>query len=209
MIEWNLLIDATFQTLYMVFVALLFATIIGLPVGVILFQTGNRLLGAIVNIIRSFPFAILLIALIPFTRVIVGTSLGTTASIVPLAVAAAPYLARVVETSLQGVDPNLIEAARVMGSTKMQVIRKVLLPEALPNLISNFTLATVNLIGYSAMAGLVGGGGLGTVAIAYGYQRFNGPLMFATVVLLIVIVQGIQWIGGLWQRSLLTKRGVQ
>lgn len=209
MIEWNLLIDATFQTLYMVFVALLFATIIGLPVGVILFQTGNRLLGAIVNIIRSFPFAILLIALIPFTRVIVGTSLGTTASIVPLAVAAAPYLARVVETSLQGVDPNLIEAARVMGSTKMQIIRKVLLPEALPNLISNFTLATVNLIGYSAMAGLVGGGGLGTVAIAYGYQRFNGPLMFATVVLLIVIVQGIQWIGGLWQRSLLTKRGVQ
>lgn len=193
----------------MVFVALLFATIIGLPVGVILFQTGNRLLGAIVNIIRSFPFAILLIALIPFTRVIVGTSLGTTASIVPLAVAAAPYLARVVETSLQGVDPNLIEAARVMGSTKMQIIRKVLLPEALPNLISNFTLATVNLIGYSAMAGLVGGGGLGTVAIAYGYQRFNGPLMFATVVLLIVIVQGIQWIGGLWQRSLLTKRGVQ
>lgn len=193
----------------MVFVALLFATIIGLPVGVILFQTGNRLLGAIVNIIRSFPFAILLIALIPFTRVIVGTSLGTTASIVPLAVAAAPYLARVVETSLQGVDPNLIEAARVMGSTKMQVIRKVLLPEALPNLISNFTVATVNLIGYSAMAGLVGGGGLGTVAIAYGYQRFNGPLMFATVVLLIVIVQGIQWIGGLWQRSLLTKRGVQ
>lgn len=209
MIEWNLLIDATFQTLYMVFVALLFATIIGLPVGVILFQTGNRLLGAIVNIIRSFPFAILLIALIPFTRVIVGTSLGTTASIVPLAVAAAPYLARVVETSLQGVDPNLIEAARVMGSTKMQIIRKVLLPEALPNLISNFTVATVNLIGYSAMAGLVGGGGLGTVAIAYGYQRFNGPLMFATVVLLIVIVQGIQWIGGLWQRSLLTKRGVQ
>ena len=193
----------------MVFVALLFATIIGLPAGVILFQTGNRLLGAIVNIIRSFPFAILLIALIPFTRVIVGTSLGTTASIVPLAVAAAPYLARVVETSLQGVDPNLIEAARVMGSTKMQIIRKVLLPEALPNLISNLTVATVNLIGYSAMAGLVGGGGLGTVAIAYGYQRFNGPLMFATVVLLIVIVQGIQWIGGLWQRSLLTKRGVQ
>jgi D-methionine transport system permease protein len=201
--------NAPFQTLYMVFVALFFATIIGLHIGVILFQTGNRFLGVIVNVIRSFPFAILLIALIPFTRLVVGTSLGTTASIVPLAVAAAPYLARVVETSLQGVDPSLIEAARVMGSTKMQIISKVLLPEALPTLISSFTAATVNLIGYSAMAGLVGGGGLGTVAIVYGYQRFNGPLMVTTVVFLIVIVQGIQWIGDLWQRALLSKRGLK
>lgn len=206
--DFALLFGATFETLYMVIAAMFFATLIGLPLGIILFQTGNRILGTIVNIVRSFPFAILMIALIPFTRLIVGTSLGTTASIVPLAVAAAPYLARIVETSLQGVGVNLIEAAKVMGSTNQQTIWKVLLPEAMPSLISNFTVAVVNLIGYSAMAGLVGGGGLGTVAINYGYQRFNIPLMLATVILLILIVQGIQWLGNKWTQKLLIKRGL-
>jgi len=206
--DFSLLISATFETLYMVIASMFFATLIGLPLGVILFQRGGRILGTIVNIIRSFPFAILMIALIPFTRLIVGTSLGTTASIVPLAVAAAPYLARIVETSLQGVGSNFIEAAKVMGSSNAQIIYKVLLPEAMPSLISNFTVAAVNVIGYSAMAGLVGGGGLGTVAINYGYQRFNVPLMLATVVLLIIIVQGVQWLGGKWTQKLLFKRGL-
>ncbi len=208
MTDFSLLFQATFETLYMVFVSMFFATLICLSLGIILFQTGNRILGTMVNIVRSFPFAILMIALIPFTRFIVGTSLGTTASIVPLAVAAAPYLARVVETSLQGVGVSLIEAAKVMGSTNQQTIWKVLLPEAMPSLISNFTVAVVNLIGYSAMAGLVGGGGLGTVAINSGYQRFNIPLMLATVILLILIVQGIQWFGGKWAQKLLIKRGL-
>lgn len=209
MSDLALLARATWETLYMVVLSVFFATLIGLPIGIILFETSNRLLGTLVNIVRSFPFAILLIALIPLTRLIVGTSLGTTASIVPLTIAAAPYLARVVETSLQGIDPQLIEAAKVMGSTRGQIISKLLLPEALPSMIASFTVAIVNLIGYSAMAGLVGGGGLGTVAISYGYQRFNGKLMAATVILLVLLVQGIQWIGARWSRSLLNKRGLR
>lgn len=214
----RLLPGAIGETLYMVFVAALFALLIGLPLGIILFVTGkgqfkehstlHKILGTIVNIGRSFPFAILIIALIPFTRWVIGTSLGTTASIVPLAIAAIPYIARIVETALQGISQSLIEAATVMGSTPSQIILKVLIPEALPNLIRSFTVAIVNLVGYSAMAGLVGGGGLGTVAIQYGYQRFNGVLMFWTVVMLIVIVQLIQWCGNKWASSLLKKRGM-
>ncbi len=210
----RLLPSAIWDTLYMVFVAAFFALLIGLPLGVILFTKSKekgrlyKTLDIIVNIGRSFPFAILLIALIPFTRFVVGTSLGTTASIVPLAIAAAPYIARVVEASLQGINPSLIEAAVVMGSSPWQIIRKVLIPEAFPSLISNFVIVIVNLVGYSAMAGLVGGGGLGTVAIQYGYQRFNGFLMFWTVVLLILIVQGIQWLGNRCVSGLLKKRGL-
>ncbi len=217
-LAFRLLPGAIWDTLYMVFVSAFFALLIGLPIGVILFITGkgqfkeklkvHKILGTIVNIGRSFPFAILLIALIPFTRFIVGTSLGTTASIVPLSVAAAPFLARIVETALQGVNPSLIEAAIVMGSSPWQIIKKVLIPEAFPSLILSFTVVIVNLVGYSAMAGLVGGGGLGTVAIQYGYQRFNGFLMFWTVVLLIIIVQLIQWLGNKWANSILTRRGL-
>lgn len=208
-----MILSATLETLYMVFASAFFALLIGLPLGIILFITGKgtlyKILSTLVNIGRSFPFAILLIALIPFTRWIVGSSLGTTASIVPLAIAAAPFIARLVESALQGVSTSLIEAATVMGSTKSQIICKVLLPEALPTLILNYTTAVVSLVGYTAMAGLVGGGGLGAVAIQYGYQRFDGVIMFWTVVLLIIIVQLIQWAGNSWANALLKKRGLK
>lgn len=210
----SLLFGATLETLYMVFTSAVFALLIGLPLGIVLFLQGKensktyKILGAIVNIGRSFPFAILLIALIPFTRFIIGTSLGTTASIVPLSIAAAPFIARMVEAALQGVSVNLVEAATVMGSTRWEIVTKVLLPEAMPTLILNYTVAIVSLVGYTAMAGLVGGGGLGAVAIQYGYQRFDGAIMFWTVVLLIVIVQLIQWAGNKWANALLKKRGL-
>lgn len=215
----RLLPTAIFETLYMVLVSGFFALLIGLPLGVLLFVTGkgqflekrpfNRGLGAVVNVVRSFPFAILLIALIPFTRFVVGTSLGTSASIVPLTIAAAPYIARVVEAALKGVPHTLIEAATVMGSTPWQIVRKVLLPESLPTIIDSTTVAFVLLVSYSAMAGLVGGGGLGTVAIQYGYQRFNPALMFWTVVLLIVLVQLIQWLGTRLSLAIKHKRGFE
>ncbi len=205
------------NTLYMVFCSTGIALLVGLPLGVILTitdrghlkeqRTLHRILGIFVNIGRSFPFAILMVALIPLTRWIVGTSLGTTASIVPLAIAAIPFVARLVEAALKEVDKGMIEAALVMGSTPWQVITKVLLPEALPSLILAVTLTVINLIGYSAMAGTIGGGGLGKVAIQYGYQRFNIPLMVVTVVLLIVLVQTIQVIGHASAKYIQTKRG--
>lgn len=205
------------NTLYMVAVSTFFAVLIGLPIGVILtiLDKGHikenaalyKVLETIVNIGRSFPFAILMVALIPFTRWLVGTSLGTTASIVPLTVAAAPFVARLIETSLKEVDPHILEAAIVMGSNTWQIITKVLLQEALPSIVSGITLTIVNLIGYSAMAGLVGGGGLGQVAIQYGYNRFNTFIMVVTVILLILLVQGVQWMGNMAVRSILKKRG--
>lgn len=205
------------NTLYMVFVSAFFSLLIGLPLGIILTITDKghikenkslyKILETCVNIGRSFPFAILMVALIPFTRWIIGTSLGTTASIVPLTVAAAPFVARLIEMSLKEVDQHLLEAAIVMGSTARQIICKVLLPEALPSILSGITLTLVNLIGYSAMAGLVGGGGLGQVAIQYGYHRFNTSIMFLTVILLILIVQTVQWLGKTAVTSILKKRG--
>jgi D-methionine transport system permease protein len=205
------------NTLYMVFVSAFFAVLIGLPIGVVLTisskgqikenHTLYKTLEMLVNIGRSFPFAILMVALIPFTRWIVGTSLGTTAAIVPLTVAAAPFIARLVETSLKEVDRNIMEAALVMGSRTRHIIAKVLIPEALPSIVQGITLTVVNLIGYSAMAGLVGGGGLGQVAIQYGYQRFNTFIMAATVILLIILVQVVQWIGNTIATSIAKKRG--
>ena len=216
-LAWNLLPLQLWNTLYMVFAAAFFALVIGLPLGVILTITDKghikehaviyRILEAIVNVGRSFPFAILMVALIPLTRWIVGTSLGTTASIVPLAIAAAPFIARLVETSLKEIDRHIIEAAIVMGSSTWQIITKVLLPEALPSLVSAVTSMIVNLIGYSAMAGLVGGGGLGQVAIQYGYNRFNTFIMVTTVIILILLVQIIQWIGGSIAAIIAKKRG--
>lgn len=207
----------TLNTIYMVVLATFFALLIGLPLGIVLTITSRghvkeharlyKALETIVNIGRSFPFAILMVALIPFTRWIVGTSLGTTASIVPLTVAAAPFVARLVESSLKKVDRNIIEAALVMGANTRQIIGKILLPEALPSLIADATLTMVNLVGYSAMAGLIGGGGLGQVAIQYGYQRFNTSIMLATVVLLILLVQAIQGIGHSLSYSIIRKRG--
>ena len=206
------------NTIYMVAISAFFSLCIGLPLGVILTITSKghlkenifiyKTLEIIVNVGRSFPFAILLVALIPFTRWLVGTSLGTTATIVPLTLAAAPFVARLIETSLKEIDRNILEAVLVMGSTTWQVITKVLLVEALPSIISAITLTVINLIGYSAMAGLVGGGGLGQVAIQYGYHRFNTPIMLYTVVLLILLVQSVQWLGNSLSGYLYKKRGV-
>ncbi|MES2121808.1 MAG: methionine ABC transporter permease [Chlamydiota bacterium] len=207
----------TWNTLYMVFASAFFAALIGMPLGIILTVTSKghlkenlavyKCLETIVNIGRSFPFAILMVALIPFTRWIVGTSLGTTASIVPLTVAAAPFIARLIESSLKEIDPHILEAAVVMGSNTKQIISKVLIPEALPSIVSAMTLTVINLIGYSAMAGLVGGGGLGQIAIQYGYNRFNVFIMVVTVALLVLLVQGVQWLGGSLTQSIQKKRG--
>ena len=213
----NLLPLQLWNTVYMVLASTFFAVIIGLPLGVILTITDKgqikenlavyKILETIVNIGRSFPFAILMVALIPVTRWIVGTSLGTTASIVPLTIAAAPFVAKLVETSLKEIDSHILEAATVMGSNTWQIITKVYLPEAFGSIVSAITLTIVNLIGYSAMAGLVGGGGLGQVAIQYGYNRFNTFIMIATIILLIILVQIFQWIGTGLTKSINKKRG--
>lgn len=217
LVALTLLPQALFCTLYMVAASSCFATILGLPLGIILTTShkgGIRprptlyfVLDCIVNMGRSFPFAILMVALIPFTRWLIGTSLGTTASIVPLTLAAAPLMAKLVENSLKEIEKPLVEAAIMMGSSTRQIIFKLLLPEALPSLICSFTLMVINLISYSAMAGLVGGGGLGQIAIQYGYQRFNTPVMISTVLLLIFLVQLVQWAGNYWSNTILAKRG--
>ncbi len=206
------------NTIYMVFAAAFIAIVIGLPLGAILTMTDRgqikessflyHSLGSLVNIGRSIPFAILIIALIPITRWIVGTSLGTTASVVPLAIAAIPFFARIAESALKTVDKSLIEAAIVMGSSPWQILTKVLLQEALPSLILGATTTVVNLVGYSAMAGTMGGGGLGKIAIQYGYQRFNPFLIVVTVVILVIMVQFIQWIGNHFAQKINQKRGV-
>jgi D-methionine transport system permease protein len=189
----------------MVGVAGLFAMIFGIPLGVALIVTDkegmlanpvlNKVLGGIVNATRSVPFVILMVAIIPFTRLIAGTSIGTQAAIVPLAIAAIPFMARIAENAMREVDPGLIVAARAMGATPGQIIRKVLLPEALPGLIAATTVTLVSLIGYSAMAGAIGGGGLGDLGIRYGYQRFLPEVMLAVVVVLIALVQCMQSLG--------------
>lgn len=196
---------ATLETLYMVFVSTLVALIIGIPIGVILVisEKGgikenlslSQVCSTIVNIGRSFPFSILMVAIIPLTRLIVGTSLGTTAAIVPLSIAAIPFVARVIENALKEVDKGIIEAAQAMGATTWQIIYKVLIPEAMPSIVLGITLTVINLIGYSAMAGIVGGGGLGKIADQYGYKRYNTPIMISTIIILILLVQIIQWFG--------------
>lgn len=189
----------------MVSVSLVIAVIFGIPLGVLTTITRkghiltnnvlNKILDGIINIGRSIPFIILMVAIIPLTRALVGTSIGTTAAIVPLAVAAIPFVARVVDNALLEIDPGIIEAARSMGATPLQIIVKVLLPEALPGLILGVTLTAINLIGYSAMAGAIGGGGLGDIAVRYGYQRFRIEVMVQTVIILVLLVQLIQWAG--------------
>ena len=166
----------------------------------------NQILTRIVNVLRSFPFMILMILLFPLSRKIVGTSIGTTATIVPLSIAAAPFVARIIETALKEVDPGVVQAARAMGSTNMQIIWKVLLPEAMPSLVSGITLTIINLIGYSAMAGAIGGGGLGDLAIRYGYQRFRTDIMAVSVIVILVLVEVIQIIGTKISSRLLAKR---
>ena len=201
----KLLITGTLDTLQMTVISTIMAMIIGIPLGVVLVVTSkghilenaalNKILGAIVNATRSIPFIILMVAIIPFTRMVVGTSIGTTAACVPLTLAAIPFLARLVETSIKDIQFGVIEAAQSMGASPFQIIRKVLLPEALPTIIDNVTVLIVNLIGYSAMAGAIGGSGLGDIAIRYGYQRFQGDIMLATIIILIIMVQVIQMIG--------------
>lgn len=216
-LAFELLPIALGNTIYMVFASTLFAVLLGFPLGILLTITSeghirenytvHKTLETLVNIGRSFPFAILMVALIPFTRWLIGTSLGTTASIVPLTIAAAPFVAKVTETSLKEIDFHLLEAALMMGSSTWQIICKVLVPEALASLVSAISLTIVNLIGYSAMAGLIGGGGLGQIAIQYGYQRFNPFIMVVTVALLILLVQGVQALGTNIVQSILKKRG--
>lgn len=211
----ELLVNGTLQTLYMTVVATAIAYIIGVPIGVFLYITSrggiaqNRfvhmVLAFIVNVLRSVPFLILLVALIPFTRAIVGTSLGSTATIVPLVVGSAPYVARLVESSFKEVRAGVIEAARSMGSTPTQIVTKVLLPEAAPSLLVGACIALATILGYSAMAGFVGGGGLGTIAITYGYYRYQTGVMIITVALLVIVVQLFQE-GGLKLVSKLDKR---
>ena len=203
----KLMLQGIEETFYMVAVATVIAGIIGIPLGVTLVTTSkghilqnlfiNRILGTIVNIIRSVPFIILMVAIIPLTRLIAGTSIGTAAACVPLTIVAIPFLSRLVETSIRDVDYGLVEAAESMGATPFQIIRKVLLPEALPTIINNVTVLIVNLIGASAMAGAIGGGGLGDIALRYGYQRFRPDVMLATIIILIVVVNLIQYGGDL------------
>ena len=207
-----LLVEALGETLYMVAVSTFIAAVLGIPLGVIIVSTGrghilenlsvNRVLGTIANATRSTPFIILMVAIIPLTRVLAGTSIGTNAAIVPLSIAAIPFVARVVEAALREVDYGLIEAAQAMGASPFQLICKVLIPEALPSIVLGLTLTVISLIGYSAMAGAIGGGGLGDLAIRYGYQRFQVDVMIATVVILIVLVQVVQSAGDRVSRGL-------
>ncbi|WP_066718268.1 MULTISPECIES: methionine ABC transporter permease [Hyphomicrobiales] len=200
-----LILQATLDTLQMVAVAAGLGTVLGLPLGVFLATSKrgelfaapvlNTVLGTLVNATRSTPFIILVVAIIPFTRLIAGTSIGTQAAIVPLTVAATPFIARLIEGAIREVDQGLVEAARAMGATPLQIVRKVLVPEALPAIALGLTLAVVSLIGFSAMVGAVGGGGLGDLGIRYGYQRFMPEVMAAVVAVLIVLVQTVQTIG--------------
>ncbi|BDG58995.1 methionine ABC transporter permease [Caldinitratiruptor microaerophilus] len=206
------LLKAVLETLYMVGLSTLFAVVLGVPLGVLLTVTDRghvlespglaRLLGSVVNTVRSVPFIILVVALIPLTRLIVGTTIGPTAAVVSLTVAATPFLARLVDGNLREVDPGVIQAALVMGASPWQIVRKVLLPEALPGLVHSATVLVVNLVAYSAITGAVGAGGLGQLAINYGYYRYRGDVMIATVILLVVIVQALQALGDRTVRAL-------
>ncbi|MBM6702899.1 ABC transporter permease [Sutterella massiliensis] len=201
----SMIFDSFLETLVMVAISGGIGTVLGIPLGIILFVTDkksflpmpvlNVVLGAIVNALRSVPFIILLVAIIPFTRLVVGSSIGTAAAIVPLTISVAPFIARIVETSLREVDKGLVEAAQAMGATNLQIVTKVLLPEAMPGILAGLTIAVISLIGYSAMAGVVGGGGLGDLGIRYGYQRFMPEVMWPVVIVLIVLVQGLQSFG--------------
>ncbi len=213
--NFDLLAKGTGETLYMVLLSSLFAYVIGLPLGVLVTITGksglrpmpvfNTIVGGIINIGRSIPFIILMIALFPFTRFVIGKTIGATAAIVPLVIAAAPFVARLVETSLAEVDSRVVEAARTMGATNAQIIWKVLLPESIPSLVRGMSITTITLIGYSAMAGAVGAGGLGDIAIRYGLHRYETGVMLLTILLLVILVQIIQIIFN-WIAKVIDKR---
>lgn len=210
-----LLVKALGETLRMVAVSMLAATIIGIPLGVLLLTTAkhqileclplNRVLSAVINAVRSVPFIILMVAIIPFTRLVAGTSIGTTAAMVPLTIAAIPFIGRQVETSLREVPYGIVEAALAMGASPLQIIRHVYLPEAMPGIVAQLTTVVIALVGASAMAGAIGGGGLGDLAIRFGYQRFRPEVMLATIVVLVVLVQLIQF-GGNWLARRLNRK---
>lgn len=213
---WPMLLNGTLETIYMVALAALFTVLIGLPIGVLLYISRangllpmpktNAVLGAIINLGRSLPFIVLLIALIPFTRLLIGTTLGSTAAVVPITIGAFPFFARLTENALDEVDYGRIEAILSMGGSVWHVIAKALLPEALPTLLAGITLTVVMLIGFSSMAGVIGGGGLGDLAIRYGYQRFNDQVMVGTVIILVALVQGVQMTGDRLVRRLAHRR---
>ncbi|HHA9931858.1 TPA: methionine ABC transporter permease [Staphylococcus aureus] len=204
------LLQALYETLYMVSIALFLGAVIGIPLGVLLVITRkqgiwpniviHQVLNPLINILRSLPFIILLIAIVPFTKLVVGTSIGTTAAIVPLTVYVAPYIARLVENSLLEVDEGIIEAAKAMGASPLQIIRYFLIPEALGSLVLAITTAIIGLIGSTAMTGAVGGGGIGDLALVYGYQRFDTTVIIITVIVLVIIVQVIQTLGNVLAR---------
>lgn len=193
------------ETLYMVVLSTVAAVVLGLPLGVLVVITStghvlesprlNRVLGVLINITRSFPFIIMIVLLLPLSRFLVGTTLGATAAAVPLSIAAAPFLARIIENSLKEVDRGKVEAALAMGATPLQIVRKVLIPEALSSLVLGLTLAVITITGFTATAGAIGAGGLGSLAIRYGYMRYREDVMFATVLILVIFVQGVQWSG--------------
>jgi D-methionine transport system permease protein len=207
---------ATLETVYMILASTFFACVMGFPLGALLYSASPaglrpeklfyNVLSRVVNLLRSLPFIILMILLIPLTRLVMRTSIGATAAVVPLSIAAAPFVARIAESALSEVDQGVITAAKAMGSAKLQIIVKVLIPEAMPGLVSGLALTIINLIGYSAMAGAIGGGGLGSLAINYGYYRFHTSVMIAAVIVILVLVEAVQLAGSVLSRSLLSKR---
>ncbi|WP_409252319.1 methionine ABC transporter permease [Bacillus sp. SCS-153A] len=212
LVDQEQIIEALIETIQMVAFSLLFSALLGLPLGILLVVTRKghllenlpvfNVLNGIINVFRSIPFIILMVAIIPVTRLIVGTSIGTAAAVVPLVFYAGPYIARLIENSLLEVEPGVIEAAESMGATPWQIIIKFLIPEALSSLVLAFTIATVGLVGASAMAGAVGGGGLGDLAITYGYQRFDTTVMLLTVGILVIMVQGLQTLGNITSKKI-------
>lgn len=205
MMVFNMIFDSTFETLYMVLFSTIFSLMIGFPIGILLVITKegniwekrklNQILQLSINTLRSFPFIILMIILFPLSRIIVGTTIGVNAAIVPLSISAAPFVARIVEGALNEIDKGLIEASSSLGANNLTIIFKVMIPETLPHLIHGITVTIISLIGYSAMAGTIGAGGLGDLAIRFGYQRFKVDIMIYSVVVIIVLVQTIQNIG--------------
>ena len=212
----SMLPQASAETVYMTFVSTFFACVLGFPLGTYLYVSSlaglaprkiiYNVLSRLVNLFRSLPFIILMILLIPFTRLIIKTSIGPTAVIIPLSIAAAPFVARIVEAALAEVDQGVLTAAKAMGSTNFQIIRKVLVPEAMPSLVSGLALTIINLIGYSAMAGAIGGRGLGDLAIRYGYYRFRTDVTIGAVIVILILVELVQIVGTAISRSLLSKR---
>ncbi|WP_315969680.1 methionine ABC transporter permease [Numidum massiliense] len=204
-VQWDLMLEATVDTVYMVFISTFFTALLGVPLGILLVATDvngirplpllQRIVGVFVNLFRSVPFIVLAVWMLPVARVIVGNSLGPTAACVSLIVGAAPFYARLVETSLREVGKGVVEAARAMGASRRQIVRKVLLPEALPGIVSGLTVTCITLIGYTAITGLIGGGGLGDLAYRYGFQSFQTDVMIVATAILVIMVQLIQVLG--------------